>query len=177
MEAHLKHRNLIAQTQGGRGESSASHANDKENAENLSQQTHTRKNKIDENEILTRNKARLVVKGCSQEEGIDYDETFAPVARLEAIRIFFTFDAHLNFMVYQIDVKNAFLNVVNLRSGIMAESKATPVVPSSKLLEWPKKDKRRFLHVMYRVGDLVHTFKFYTEGFGMKLLRIRNIPE
>ena len=42
----------------------------------------------------------------------------------------------------------------------MAESKAMLVVPNSKLLEWPKKDKRRFLHVMYRVGDLVHTFKY-----------------
>ncbi|KAL8091643.1 hypothetical protein AgCh_034049 [Apium graveolens] len=61
--------------------------------------------------------------------------------------------------------------------GIMAESEATPVVPSSKLLEWPKKDKRRFLHIVYRVGDLVRTIKFYTEGFGMKLLRKRDIPE
>ncbi|KAL1829835.1 hypothetical protein DCAR_0209223 [Daucus carota subsp. sativus] len=59
----------------------------------------------------------------------------------------------------------------------MAESEATPVVPSSELLEWPKKDKRRFLHAVYRVGDLDRTIKFYTEGFGMKLLRKRDIPE
>ena len=49
-------------------------------------------------------------KGCRQEEGIDYDETFAPVARLEAIRLFIAFAAHKNFKVYQMDVKSAFLN-------------------------------------------------------------------
>ncbi|KAL6332221.1 hypothetical protein AAG906_001936 [Vitis piasezkii] len=57
----------------------------------------------------------------------------------------------------------------------MAEAAA--VVPSDELLEWPKKDKRRFLHVVYRVGDLDRTIKFYTECFGMKLLRKRDIPE
>ncbi|MCA0772558.1 VOC family protein, partial [Vibrio vulnificus] len=51
------------------------------------------------------------------------------------------------------------------------------VVPSDELLEWPKKDKRRFLHVVYRVGDLDRTIKFYTECFGMKLLRKRDVPE
>ncbi|KAL8126391.1 hypothetical protein AgCh_013619 [Apium graveolens] len=68
------------------------------------------RNKMDENGIVTINKARLVVKGYSQEEGIDYDETFAPVARLEAIRIFLAFAAHSNFKVYQMDVKSTFLN-------------------------------------------------------------------
>ncbi|PIN13587.1 Glyoxalase [Handroanthus impetiginosus] len=58
----------------------------------------------------------------------------------------------------------------------MAEG-ATPAVPSQELLEWPKKDKRRFLHAVYRVGDLDRTIKFYTECFGMKLLRKRDIPE
>ena len=51
-------------------------------------------NKMDEDGVVTRNKARLVVKGYSQEKGIDYDETFAPVARLEAIIIFLLFAAH-----------------------------------------------------------------------------------
>ena len=59
---------------------------------------------------MKRNKARLVAKGYSQEEGIDYDETYAPVARLEAIRMFLGFVAHSNFKVYQMDVKSAFLN-------------------------------------------------------------------
>ena len=67
-------------------------------------------NKMDEAGIVTRNKARLVAKGYSQQEGIDFDETFAPVARLEAIRIFLAYAAHANFKVYQMDVKSAFLN-------------------------------------------------------------------
>ncbi|KAJ9558311.1 hypothetical protein OSB04_012925 [Centaurea solstitialis] len=68
------------------------------------------KNKKDEDEIVTRNKARLVAKGFKQQAGIDYDETFAPVARIEAIRIFLAYAAHKNFTVYQMDVKTAFLN-------------------------------------------------------------------
>ncbi|GKB70945.1 retrovirus-related pol polyprotein from transposon TNT 1-94, partial [Tanacetum coccineum] len=58
----------------------------------------------------TTKKARLVAQGYSQKERIDYDETFAPVARMEAIRIFLDFATYMNFKVYQMDVKNAFLN-------------------------------------------------------------------
>ncbi|KAK1397203.1 hypothetical protein POM88_007066 [Heracleum sosnowskyi] len=68
------------------------------------------RNKLDEDDIVTRNKARLVAKGYSQAEGNDYDETYAPVARLEAIRMFLAFAAYSNFKVYQMDVKSAFLN-------------------------------------------------------------------
>ncbi|KAL8156757.1 hypothetical protein AgCh_001747 [Apium graveolens] len=68
------------------------------------------RNKMDKNDIVIRNKARLVAKGYSQQKGIDFDETFAPVARLEAIRIFLAYAAHANFKVYQMDVKSAFLN-------------------------------------------------------------------
>ncbi|KAI3718335.1 hypothetical protein L6452_19200 [Arctium lappa] len=68
------------------------------------------RNKKDEDGIIIRNKARLVAKGYCQEEGIDYDETFAPVARLEAIRIFLAYAAHKGFKVYQMDVKSAFLH-------------------------------------------------------------------
>ena len=57
------------------------------------------KNKMDEIGAVTRNKARLVAKGYSQEEGIDFYETFAQVARLEAIRIFLAYAAHANFKV------------------------------------------------------------------------------
>ncbi|KAL8125961.1 hypothetical protein AgCh_013308 [Apium graveolens] len=67
-------------------------------------------NKTGSDGIITRNKARLVAKGYSQYEGIDYDETFAPVARLEAIRIFLAYAAHKKFTVFQMDVKSAFLN-------------------------------------------------------------------
>nr|GEU86382.1 hypothetical protein [Tanacetum cinerariifolium] len=63
------------------------------------------------------NKARLVARGYRQEEGIDFEESFAPVARLEAIRIFLAYAAHKNMVVYQIDVKTAFLNG-NLREEV-----------------------------------------------------------
>ncbi|KAJ9552544.1 LOW QUALITY PROTEIN: hypothetical protein OSB04_016589 [Centaurea solstitialis] len=61
-------------------------------------------------EISLMRLARLVAQGYRQEEGIDYDETFAPVARLEAIRLFLAFAAHMNFKVFQMNIKNAFLN-------------------------------------------------------------------
>ncbi|KAJ9552836.1 hypothetical protein OSB04_016881 [Centaurea solstitialis] len=68
--------------------------------------------RLDENDLIIRNKARLVAKGYRQQEGIDYDETFAPVARIEAIQIFLAYAAHKNMTVYQMDVKCAFLNGV-----------------------------------------------------------------
>ncbi|KAJ9551501.1 hypothetical protein OSB04_015546 [Centaurea solstitialis] len=70
------------------------------------------KNKKDEDNIVVRNKARLVAKGYRQQEGIDYNETFAPVARIEAIRMFLAYAAHKDFTVYQMDVKTGFLNGV-----------------------------------------------------------------
>nr|GEX62432.1 hypothetical protein [Tanacetum cinerariifolium] len=66
--------------------------------------------KKDEHGITTKDKARLVAQGYSQEEGIGYNKTFSPVARVEAIRIFLAFAIYMNFKVYQIDVKSAFLN-------------------------------------------------------------------
>ncbi|GJR10953.1 retrovirus-related pol polyprotein from transposon TNT 1-94 [Tanacetum coccineum] len=68
------------------------------------------KNKKDEDQTVIRNKARLVAKGYAQEEGIDFKELFAPVARLEAVRIFVAYAAHKSFPIYQMDVKTAFLN-------------------------------------------------------------------
>ncbi|GJU07392.1 retrovirus-related pol polyprotein from transposon TNT 1-94 [Tanacetum coccineum] len=69
------------------------------------------RNKRDETGIVIKNKARLVAQGYNQKEGIDYDETFAPAARIEAIRIFLAFATYMNFTVYQMDVKSVFLNV------------------------------------------------------------------
>ena len=68
------------------------------------------KNKQDTNGIVVRNKGRLVAQGNSQVEGIDYGETFAPVARLESIRMLFDFASHYDFKLQQMDVKSAFLN-------------------------------------------------------------------
>nr|GEX48556.1 putative ribonuclease H-like domain-containing protein [Tanacetum cinerariifolium] len=67
------------------------------------------RNKKDERGIVIRNKARLVAQGHTHEEGIDYEEVFAPVARIEAIRLFLAYVSFMGFMVYQMDVKSAFL--------------------------------------------------------------------
>ncbi|GJY90056.1 retrovirus-related pol polyprotein from transposon TNT 1-94 [Tanacetum coccineum] len=67
-------------------------------------------NKLDENDVVSQNKARLVAQGYNQQEGIDYDETYAPVARLEYIRILLAYACALDFKLFQMDVKSAFLN-------------------------------------------------------------------
>ena len=68
------------------------------------------RNKMDENGLIVRNKARLVAQGFNKEEGIDYEETFVPVARLEAIRMLLAFAFFKDFVLYQMNVKSAFLN-------------------------------------------------------------------
>ncbi|GJY89754.1 putative ribonuclease H-like domain-containing protein [Tanacetum coccineum] len=68
-----------------------------------------KRNKKDERGIVIKNKERLVAQGYTQEEGIDYDEVFAPVARIEAIRLFLAYALFKDFVVYQMDVKSAFL--------------------------------------------------------------------
>nr|GEX20899.1 reverse transcriptase domain-containing protein [Tanacetum cinerariifolium] len=84
-------------------------------------------NKKDESSLVIRNKARLVAVGYSQQEGIDYDEMFAPVARIEAIRLFLAYATHKDFTVYQMDVNTAFLN------GILRRKFPTPIVEQAKL--------------------------------------------
>nr|GFB57989.1 integrase, catalytic region, zinc finger, CCHC-type, peptidase aspartic, catalytic [Tanacetum cinerariifolium] len=68
------------------------------------------KNKHDEEQMVIRNKSRLVVRGYRQEEGIDFEESFTPIARMEAIRIFLAYVTHISFTVFQMDVKTAFLH-------------------------------------------------------------------
>ena len=68
------------------------------------------KNKLSEDGEFSRNKERLVCKGYSQDEGIGYGETFAPVTRLEGVRTLLAYVAHKGFNVYQVDVKSLFLN-------------------------------------------------------------------
>jgi hypothetical protein len=68
------------------------------------------KNKMNEDGKVIKNKQRLVFKGYAQVKGVDYEETFAPVARLEAIRIFLAFSSYKKFKVYQMDVKSTFIN-------------------------------------------------------------------
>ncbi|GKB06539.1 putative ribonuclease H-like domain-containing protein [Tanacetum coccineum] len=88
--------------------------------------------KLDELGGILKNNARLVARGYCQEEGIDFKESFAPVARLEAIRIFLAFSAHMNMVVYQMDVKTAFLNG-NLREEVYVnqpDSFVDPDIPN-----------------------------------------------
>ncbi|GKC83193.1 retrovirus-related pol polyprotein from transposon TNT 1-94 [Tanacetum coccineum] len=68
------------------------------------------RNKLDENGVVSQNKARLVAQYYNQQEGIDYDETYTPVARLESIRILLAYACALDFKLFQMDVKSAFLN-------------------------------------------------------------------
>jgi hypothetical protein len=68
------------------------------------------RNKQDEHGVVTRNKARLVAKGYAHVTGLDFEETFAPVARLESIPILLAYAAHHSFRLFQMDVKSAFLN-------------------------------------------------------------------
>ena len=68
------------------------------------------KNKSNEHGTVIQNKSRLVAQEYTQVEGIDFDKTFAPVARLESIRILLAIASHLNFKLYQMDVKSVFLN-------------------------------------------------------------------
>nr|GEX84869.1 retrotransposon protein, putative, unclassified [Tanacetum cinerariifolium] len=82
-------------------------------------------NKKDESSLVIRNKARLVAVGYSQKEGIDYDETFAHVARIEAMRLFLAYPAHKDFTVLQMDVKTSFLN------GILKEEVSEPGLSNS----------------------------------------------
>ncbi|GJX21592.1 putative ribonuclease H-like domain-containing protein [Tanacetum coccineum] len=119
------------------------------------------RNKKDERGIVVRNKARLVAQGYTQEEGIDYDEVFAPVARIEAIRLFLAYASFMGFIVYQMDVKSAFLY------GTIEEEVAWYETLSTYLLEngfrrgiidktlFIKKDKGDILLVQVYVDDII----------------------
>nr|GEV94895.1 retrotransposon protein [Tanacetum cinerariifolium] len=95
------------------------------------------RNKLDENGVVSRNKARLVAQGYNQQEGIDYDETYAPVARLESIfMILLAYACALDFKLFQMDVTNAFLNgFINEEKSSLEDSKPmkTPMSFNTKL--------------------------------------------
>nr|GEW95048.1 hypothetical protein [Tanacetum cinerariifolium] len=102
------------------------------------------KNKKNERGIVIRNKARLVAQGHTQKEGIDYEEFFAPVARIEAIRLFLAYASYMGFIVYQMDVKSAFLvyNVEKAMYGLHQAPRA-----------W--KHKGEFLLIQVYVDDII----------------------
>ncbi|GJZ59998.1 retrovirus-related pol polyprotein from transposon TNT 1-94 [Tanacetum coccineum] len=96
----------------------------------------SQRNKRDETGIVIKSKARLIAQGYNQQEGIDNDKTFALVARLEAIRIFLAFATYMNFIVYQIDVKSAFLN------GKLKEKVYVKQPPGFEINEFPNHIKQ-----------------------------------
>ncbi|GJR04480.1 retrovirus-related pol polyprotein from transposon TNT 1-94 [Tanacetum coccineum] len=107
------------------------------------------KNKHDEENTVIRNKTHLVVRGYRQEEGIDFEESFAPVARMEAIRIFLAYAAHKSFTVFQMDMKTAFLHgmlkddvYVCLPEGFIDADHPSHVYKSKKALYGLKKAPR-----------------------------------
>ncbi|KAI3672576.1 hypothetical protein L6452_38667 [Arctium lappa] len=112
--------------------------------------------KKDEDDTVIRNKARLVAKGYRQEEGIDYDETYASVARLEAIRMFLAYAAHKNFTVFQMVVKTTFLNgimkeevYVSQPEGFVNQEKPNHVYILDKALYGLKQAPRAWLDIMF----------------------------
>ncbi|GJR59185.1 retrovirus-related pol polyprotein from transposon TNT 1-94 [Tanacetum coccineum] len=91
--------------------------NDEENNDNQAKDTQFHQDEFinplctpDKDQTVIRNKALLIAKGCAQEKGIDFKESFAPVALLEVVRIFVAYATHKSFPIYQMDVKMAFLN-------------------------------------------------------------------
>ncbi|XP_070055140.1 uncharacterized protein [Nicotiana tomentosiformis] len=120
------------------------------------------RNKLDEDGTITRNTARLVVQGYSSEEVINYDETFAPVARLEAIRLLIAFVAYMEFTLHQMDVKSAFLN------GYLKEKVFVKQLPGFKSKECPD-------HV-YKLDKLSKEFaKLMGSGFEMSMMGELNV--
>jgi hypothetical protein len=110
------------------------------------------KNKEGEKGEVVRNKSRLVAQGFSQKEGIDYEETFAPVARLEAIRILLAFSVAKGFKLHQMDVKSAFLN------GVL-EEEVYVSQPSGF-------ESEKYPHRVYKLRKALYGFLF-ERGFEM----------
>ncbi|GJT30893.1 retrovirus-related pol polyprotein from transposon TNT 1-94 [Tanacetum coccineum] len=134
------------------------------------------RNKKDELGTMTRNKVRLVAQGYSKEEGIDYDETFTPVARMEAIRIFLAFATYMNFKVFHMDVKSAILN------GKLKEEVYVKQPPSFKSSEFPdyvcKLDKALYgPKKAPRACSLVKTPMVPPNNLGLDLADIRPIQK
>nr|GEU95948.1 reverse transcriptase domain-containing protein [Tanacetum cinerariifolium] len=102
------------------------------------------RNKLDENGIVSRNKARLVAQGYNQQEDIDYDETYAPVARLKSIRILLAYACALDFKLFQMDIKSAFLNGFNYGEETDTQEKDKNKEKTTKPnTEWKRSEKTK----------------------------------
>ncbi|GJW27190.1 retrovirus-related pol polyprotein from transposon TNT 1-94 [Tanacetum coccineum] len=110
--------------------------------------------KLDELGGILKNKTRLVDRGYRQEEGIDFEESFNPAARLEAVRIFLAFAAHMNMIVYQMDVKKTFLMVI-FREKVYDSSKRTG---DHTFVKRPEEGKGKDILLDYRFHELRRLF-------------------
>nr|GFA40609.1 hypothetical protein [Tanacetum cinerariifolium] len=139
--------------------------------------------KLDELGGILKNKARLVARGYRQEEGIDFEESFASVARLEAIRIFLAYAAHKNMVVYQMDVKTVFLNG-NLREDVYVSQTDGFVDPDnpnhvfSKLFSGTVKfGNDHVAKIMgygdYQIGNVTISRVYFVDGLGHNLFFVR----
>nr|GFA61005.1 hypothetical protein [Tanacetum cinerariifolium] len=106
------------------------------------------KNKKDESSLVIQNKARLVAVGYSQQEGIDSDETFAPVARIEAIRLFLAYAAHKDFTIFQMDVKQCLLMELLRRKCMLVNLQVLSVYALDKALYSLKQAPRAWYDVL-----------------------------
>nr|GEX79528.1 putative reverse transcriptase domain-containing protein [Tanacetum cinerariifolium] len=136
------------------------------------------KNKNDEENAVIRNKSRLVVRGYRQEKGLDFEESFAPIARMEAIRIFLAYAAHKSFTVFQMDVKTVFLHgtlkedvYVCQPKGFIDADHPSHVYKLKKALYRLKQAPRAWrcdndlLVVQVYVDDIIFGFGFKLTGF------------
>ncbi|GJX37899.1 retrovirus-related pol polyprotein from transposon TNT 1-94 [Tanacetum coccineum] len=131
------------------------------------------RNKLDENGIVSRNKVRLVAQGYNQQEGIDYNETYAHVARLESIRILLAYACALDFKLFQMDVKSAFLNgfineevYVAQPPGFIDFKKPNHVYKLKKALYGLKQAlKAWYLVILTTISDIMFMFLPLVLGF------------
>ncbi|GKC80835.1 retrovirus-related pol polyprotein from transposon TNT 1-94 [Tanacetum coccineum] len=107
--------------------------------------------KLDEMGGILKNKTRLVARGYRQEEGIDFEESFAPVARLDAIQIFLAYAAHKNMIVYQMDVKMAFLNGILREDGFVDQDNLNHVYKLKKALYGLKQAPRTWYDLLLKI--------------------------
>ncbi|GJU37289.1 retrovirus-related pol polyprotein from transposon TNT 1-94 [Tanacetum coccineum] len=134
------------------------------------------KNKLDENDIVSRNKARLVAQGYNQQEGIDYDETYAPVARLESIRILLAYAYALYFKLFQMDVKSTFLNTfINKEKFSLEDSKPmkTPMSSDTKLTKDEECESVDSTKYRGMIGT-THLGLWYPKGTGIETIVYAN---
>ncbi|GJY08779.1 integrase, catalytic region, zinc finger, CCHC-type containing protein [Tanacetum coccineum] len=132
------------------------------------------KNKCDAENIVVRNKTRLVAKGYKQEEGIDFEESFAPVARLEAVRMFIAYAAHKNITIFQMDFKTDFLNGLLRKKRLWRhKDKVDMQIPDWMITE---KIKHTEHYRMYAEREVLSRKSFDTLADHLQEVMVESLP-